>query len=145
MFQVMVSDIFSSDSNIPSDLSLVALTIKQNAIKAVASLLCSLWQCPIAFQFTRPKLHRSARPQVFIVTWKQQWQIGHSSFEPLALVMGDRLNFIIDHWLESVDTFDAILPIIIDFHIYTELSPSNAPKGNSGASLFFLLSICKRY
>ena len=29
------------------------------------------------------------------------------------LVMGDRLNFIIDHRLESVDAFDAILPIII--------------------------------
>ena len=36
--------------------------------------------------------------------------------------MGDRLNFIIDHRLESVDAFDAILPIIICSHIFTELS-----------------------
>ena len=35
---------------------------------------------------------------------------------------GDRLNFIIDHRLESVDAFDAILPIIIGSHIFTELS-----------------------
>ena len=32
--------------------------------------------------------------------------------------MGDRLNFIIDHRLESVDAFDAILPIIIGSHIF---------------------------
>ena len=38
----------------------------------------------------------------------------------LMLVMGDRLNFISDHRLESVDAFDAILPIIIGSHIFTE-------------------------
>ena len=37
-----------------------------------------------------------------------------------ALVMGDRLNFIIDHQLESVDSFDAILPIIIGSQIFSE-------------------------
>ena len=35
--------------------------------------------------------------------------------------MGDRLNFIIDHRLESVDAFNAILPIIIGSHIFTKL------------------------
>ena len=38
------------------------------------------------------------------------------------IVMGDRLNYIIDHRLESVDAFDAILPIVIGSHIFTELS-----------------------
>ena len=52
-------------------------------------------------------------------------------------MMGDRLNFIIDHRLESVDAFDAILPIIISSHIFTELSTFYAPEGNSGASGFF--------
>ena len=51
--------------------------------------------------------------------------------------MGDRLNFIIDHQLELVDAFDAILPIIIGSHIFTELSTFYAPEGNSGASWFF--------
>ena len=51
--------------------------------------------------------------------------------------MGDRLIFIIDHRLESVDVFDAILPIIIGYHIFTELSTFYAPEGNSGASGFF--------
>ena len=37
------------------------------------------------------------------------------------VVMGDRLNFIIDHRLESVDAFDAILPIIIGSHILTKV------------------------
>ena len=70
------------------------------------------------------------------------WQIGHA---PTArrcyghfLVMGDRLNFIIDHRLESVDAFDAILPIIIGSHIFTKLSTFYAPEGNLGASVFFL-------
>ena len=57
--------------------------------------------------------------------------------------MGDRLNFIIDHRLESVDAFDAILPIIIGSHIFTELSTFYALEGNSGASGFFPLSMCK--
>ena len=56
----------------------------------------------------------------------------------VMLVMGDRLNFIIDHRLESVDAFDAILPIIISSHIFTELSTFYALEGNSGASGFFL-------
>ena len=54
------------------------------------------------------------------------------------LVMGDQLNFIIDHWLESVDAFDAILPIIIGLHIFTELGTFYSPEGNSGASVFSL-------
>ena len=57
--------------------------------------------------------------------------------------MGDRLNFIIDHRLESVDAFDAILPIIIGSHIITELNTFYAPEGHSGASGFFPLSMCK--
>ena len=57
--------------------------------------------------------------------------------------MGDRLNFIIDHQLESVDAFDAILPIIIGSLIFTKLSTFYAPEGNSGASGFFPLSECK--
>ena len=56
--------------------------------------------------------------------------------------MGDRLNFIIDHWLESVDALDAILPIIIGSHIFTELSTFYAAEGNSGASGFFFLCPC---
>ena len=36
-------------------------------------------------------------------------------------MMGDRLNFIIDHRLELVEAFDAILPIIIGSNIFTEL------------------------
>ena len=62
------------------------------------------------------------------------------------LVMGDRLNFIIDHRLESVEALDAILPIIIGSNIFTEFSTFYAPKGNSGASRFYrsmYLSVCK--
>ena len=51
--------------------------------------------------------------------------------------MGDRLNFIIDHRLESVDAFDVILSIIIGSHIFTELSTFYALEGNSGVSGFF--------
>ena len=71
---------------------------------------------------------------VFFVYWctdQSQW-----------LVMGDRLNFIIDHRLESVDAFDAILPIIISSLIFTEKSTFYAPEGNSGASGFFFLCPC---
>ena len=57
------------------------------------------------------------------------------------LVMGDWLNFIIDYLLESVDAFYTILPIIIGSHILTELSTFYAPEGNSGASVFYLLSV----
>ena len=53
------------------------------------------------------------------------------------LVIGDRLNFIIDHRLESVGAFDAILPIIIGSLIFTELNTFYALGGNSGASGFF--------
>ena len=52
-------------------------------------------------------------------------------------MMGDWLNFIIDHRLESVDAFDAILPIIIGLHIFTEISNFYALEGNSGASCFY--------
>ena len=51
--------------------------------------------------------------------------------------MGDRLNFIIHHRLELVDVFDAILPIIIGLHIFTEISNFYALEGNSGASDFY--------
>ena len=44
--------------------------------------------------------------------------------------MGDRLNFIIDHRLESLDAFDAILPIIIGSHLFTELSTFYALEEN---------------
>ena len=64
-------------------------------------------------------------------------------YDNKVLVMGDRLNFIIDHRLESVDAFDAILPIIIDSHIFTELSTFYDPEGNSGEPWFFPLSVCK--
>ena len=70
------------------------------------------------------------------MTRNSQAQNGNSSLKP-HLVMGDWLNFIIDHRLESVDAFDAILPIIIGSHIFTELSTFYAPEGNSGASGFF--------
>ena len=59
------------------------------------------------------------------------------------LVMGDRLNFIIDYRLESGIAFDAILPIIIGSHIFTELSTFYTLEGNSRASVFFPLSVCK--
>ena len=62
----------------------------------------------------------------------------------IPIVMGDRLNFIIDHQLESVDVFDAILPIIIGSHIFTELSTFYAAGGNSGASGFFFLCLCAK-
>ena len=55
-----------------------------------------------------------------------------------VVVMGDRLNFIIDHRLELVEAFDAILPIIIGSHIFTELSAFNSSEGNSGASGYYL-------
>ena len=61
------------------------------------------------------------------------------------LVMGDRLNFIIDHRLESVDAFDAILPIIIGSLIFTKLSTFYALEGNSGACVFFPLSVCNNW
>ena len=51
--------------------------------------------------------------------------------------MGDRLNFIINHRLESVDAFDAILLIIIGSHIFTELSTFYALERNLVASGFF--------
>ena len=60
--------------------------------------------------------------------------------------MGDRLNFIIDHRLESVEACNAILPIIIGSNIFTELSTFYAPEGNLGASGYYLsmyLSVCK--
>ena len=57
-------------------------------------------------------------------------------------MMGDWLNFIFDHRLESVDAFDAILPIIISSLIFTEKSTFYAPEGNSGASGFFFLCPC---
>ena len=41
-----------------------------------------------------------------------------SDMECCMLVMGDRLNFIIDHLLESVDAFDTILLIIFGSHIH---------------------------
>ena len=44
------------------------------------------------------------------------------------------VEFIINHRLESVDALDAILPIIISSHIFTELSTFYASEGNSGAS-----------
>ena len=56
---------------------------------------------------------------------------------------GDRFIFIIDHWLELVNAFDAILPIIIGSHISTELSTLYALEGNSGASGFFLCPCVK--
>ena len=58
--------------------------------------------------------------------------------------MGDRLDFKIDHRLESVDAFDVILTIIISSHILTELSTLYmfyAPEGNSEATGFFFLSM----
>ena len=57
--------------------------------------------------------------------------------------MGDRLNFIIDHRLESVDAFDAILPIIIGSHIFTKLSTFYAPEENLGACFLFLCPCVK--
>ena len=69
--------------------------------------------------------------------------IDYFSHSCLKIVMGDRLNFIINHQLESVDAFDAILQIIIGSHIFTELSTFYAPEGNSGASGFYPLSMCK--
>ena len=38
------------------------------------------------------------------------------------------------HNRSSVDAFNAILPIIIGSHNFTELSTSYDPEGNSGAS-----------
>ena len=55
------------------------------------------------------------------------------------LVMGDRLNFIIDHRFESVDAVDVILPIIIGSHIFTELSTFYALEGNWWASGVFFI------
>ena len=63
------------------------------------------------------------------------------SFIHYILVMGNRLNFTIDHRLESVDEFDAILPIIIGTNIFTELNTFYAPEGNSGASGVFFLRL----
>ena len=60
------------------------------------------------------------------------------SIQVLHVVMGDRLNFIIDHRLESVDAFDAILPIIIGSHIFTELS-TFLPRNEIQEHLFFFL------
>ena len=46
----------------------------------------------------------------------------HASTQVHATVMGGRLNFIINHPLDSrrIDAFDAILPILISSHILTE-------------------------
>ena len=57
-------------------------------------------------------------------------------------MIGDRLNFIIDHRLESVDAFHAILPIIIGTHIFTELSTFYALEGNPGLFGFHQVSVC---
>ena len=60
------------------------------------------------------------------------------------LVMGYRLNFIISHRLESVDAFDAILPIIIGSHTFTELSTFYMfydQEGNSEASGFYPVTV----
>ena len=56
-------------------------------------------------------------------------------------LMGDRLNFIIDHRLESLNAFDAILSIIISSHIFTEKSTFSALEGNPGAYCFYPVSV----
>ena len=58
--------------------------------------------------------------------------------------MGDRLNFIFNHRLESDDAFNAILPIAIGSRIFTELSTFYAPEGNSGAYGFYPIYIFVR-
>ena len=59
----------------------------------------------------------------------------------LLLVVGDRLNFIIDHGLESLDAFDAILLIMIGSHIFTEKSTFYALEGNPGTYGFYWVSV----
>ena len=56
-------------------------------------------------------------------------------------MVGDRLNFIIDHPLESLDAFDAILMIMIGSHIFTEKSTFYALEENPGAYGFYLVSV----
>ena len=55
--------------------------------------------------------------------------------------MGDGLNFMIDHRLESLDAFDAILSIIIRSHIFTEKTTFYALEGNPGAHGFYPVSV----
>ena len=64
----------------------------------------------------------------------------------LLLVVGDWLNFIIDHRLESLDAFDAILLIMMGSHIFTEKSTFYALEGNPGTYGFtesLYLFMCK--
>ena len=59
------------------------------------------------------------------------------------------MNFIIDHQLESVDAFDAILLIIIALHIFNELStyvpfmPQNEIQEHLVFTLSLYFSVCK--
>ena len=57
-----------------------------------------------------------------------------------VLMMGDRLNIIIDYGFESFDAFDAILPIIFGPHIFTEYSSLYTLEGNAEA--YDLPSFC---
>ena len=57
------------------------------------------------------------------------------------VVMGDQLNFIIDHQLESGDAFDAILSIMIGSHKFTELSTFLCP-GRTFRIIWFLPCLC---
>ena len=56
--------------------------------------------------------------------------------------MGGWLIFIIDHQLESVDAFNAILPIITGSHIFTELSTFMPRKEIQEQLGFFFLCTC---
>ena len=56
-------------------------------------------------------------------------------------MVGDRLNFIIDHRLESLDAFDAILSIMLGSHIFTEKSTFYALEGNPGTYSFYRVSV----
>ena len=52
-------------------------------------------------------------------------------------MLGDRLNLIIDHLLESLDAFDVILLFMIGSHIFTKKSTFYALEGNPGTYGFY--------
>ena len=91
------------------------------------SLVSTGWRkVPIGVQYPdRGTIPRSGYYKLhffFTKSWKflDNKKLIASRISTSKVVMGDRLNFIIDHRLESVDAFDAILPIIIGSQIFTE-------------------------
>ena len=91
-------------------------------------------------KFISPKIIRNIHLALNIIWSGVHYIIFSLGANPshLLLVVGDRLNFIIDHRLESLD---AILLIMNGSHIFTEKSTFYALEGNPGTYGFYRVSV----